>query len=97
MTTPEEYRHKLNVLQEHCRNEKREPETIRQGMIVRAILDQDMEAPDDKTFVCSSEEFVKKLIPYREMGVQDFLLLSRPPADKTTLEAFITRVAPKLR
>lgn len=97
MTTPEEYRHKLHILHQHCQAEDRDPSTIRQGMIVRAILDREAQAPDEKTLVCSSQELVDKLTPYRDMGVQDFLLLSRPPADDTTLTAFINKVAPALR
>lgn len=97
MTDPEEYRHKLSVLHQHCKDSSRDAKEIRQGLIVRAVLDQDVEAPDATTVVCSSGELVEKLKAYRDLGVEDFLLLARPPADQTTLEAFIGKVAPALR
>ncbi len=37
------------------------------------------------------------LKPFRDLGVGDFLMLARPPADDRTIELFATQVAPALR
>ena len=96
MTTPEEYRQKLDALEGHCRDWGRDPASIRKQLITWAILDQDTEPPNERFFVGSSEQFVERLKPYLDMGVQDVLLLQRS-LDAQTLESFAGKVAGKLR
>ena len=84
---PAEYRHKLDVLERHCEAVQRDPATIRKQVVMRTVLD-DAE---------SVEQCVTSLIPYKEMGVQDFLVLARPPADRRTIELFAQQVGPALR
>jgi alkanesulfonate monooxygenase SsuD/methylene tetrahydromethanopterin reductase-like flavin-dependent oxidoreductase (luciferase family) len=43
------------------------------------------------------ERCAEVLRPFREMGVGDFLMLARPPADDRTMELFATQVAPALQ
>jgi hypothetical protein len=40
---------------------------------------------------------VERLMPSLELGVADFLLLARPPADRRTIELFAREVAPAMR
>lgn len=47
--------------------------------------------------VGTPEDLIERLRPFVKMGVGDFLVLARPPADPVTLELFATRVAPALR
>lgn len=96
MTTPEEYRQKLDALEGHCQDWGRDPASIRKQLITWAILDQDTEPPNERFFVGSSEQFVERLEPYLDMGVQDVLLLQRS-LDAQTLESFAGKVAAKLR
>ena len=97
LTTPEDYRHKLDVLRGHCTEVGRPYEGIRKGLIVRAILDGPSVPPDEQTFVGSAEGLIEKLKPFRDLGCQDFLMLARPPADKRTLELWAGEVASALR
>jgi F420-dependent oxidoreductase-like protein len=47
--------------------------------------------------VGTPEQCVARLEDHRRLGVQDFLLLARPPADTRTIELFAGAVAPALR
>jgi F420-dependent oxidoreductase-like protein len=82
-----EYRHKLDVLARHCDAVGRDPAEIRKQIVIRAVLRNRRE----------SEQLAQALHPYLELGVQDFLLLARPPADTETIERFAREVAPALR
>jgi F420-dependent oxidoreductase-like protein len=56
--------------------------------------------PDDlrrDLFAGTPERCVEKLLPYAELGVRDFLLMSRPPGDPVTMELLAREVAPALR
>ncbi|MBS2040899.1 TIGR03560 family F420-dependent LLM class oxidoreductase [bacterium] len=92
LTSPEDYRRKLGFLEEHCRDSARRPEDIRKALIVRAILDQGGQAPDEQTYVGSADGLAEKLKPFVDLGVEDFLLLARPPADHRTLDAWACEV-----
>ena len=43
------------------------------------------------------ERCTEVLRPFLDLGVGDFLMLARPPADERTMELFATQVAPTLR
>jgi hypothetical protein len=43
------------------------------------------------------EQLAEALHPCLELGVEDLLLLARPPADSETIERFAREVAPALR
>jgi F420-dependent oxidoreductase-like protein len=47
--------------------------------------------------VGTPELCVERLAAHREMGVGDFLVLARPPADRRTIELFAREVAPAMR
>ena len=47
--------------------------------------------------VTTPDECVETLLPYAELGVRDFLLMSRPPGDPRTMELLAREVAPGLR
>ena len=47
--------------------------------------------------VVTPEQLVETLEPYRDLGVGDFLLLARPPADERSIELLATQVAAGLR
>jgi F420-dependent oxidoreductase-like protein len=51
----------------------------------------------ESLFVGTPEQCVEMLLPYAELGVRDFLLMSRPPGDPTTMEHLAHAVAPALR
>ncbi len=53
--------------------------------------------PRERLEVFTPERLVNTLKPYRDMGVGDFLLLARPPADMRSIELFATEVASALR
>jgi alkanesulfonate monooxygenase SsuD/methylene tetrahydromethanopterin reductase-like flavin-dependent oxidoreductase (luciferase family) len=48
-------------------------------------------------FVGTPEQCVERFAPFRDMGVGDFLLLARPPADERTIELFARGVAAAMR
>jgi F420-dependent oxidoreductase-like protein len=84
---PAEYRHKLDVLERHCADVGRDPAEIRKQVVVRA----------DVAAAQTTEELVESLLPHKAMGVEDFLVSARPPADLATIERFAREVGPALR
>ena len=97
LTTPDDYQRKLGILEGHCQDAGRKSSEIRKALVVRAILDGAQAAPDEATFAGSALQLVEKLKPFRDMGVEDFLLLARPPADKRTLDLWAGEVAAATR
>jgi F420-dependent oxidoreductase-like protein len=55
------------------------------------------EAHADGMVVGTPEQCAERLAEHRRMGVGDFLLLARPPADRPTIERFAREVAPAVR
>jgi F420-dependent oxidoreductase-like protein len=84
---PAEYRHKLDVLERHCEAVGRDPGTIRKQVVARGPLETSSQC----------EELAERLLPHKEMGVEDFLISARPPADLQTIELFAREVAPAVR
>lgn len=113
---PEEaYRHKLDVLAEHCRAVGRDPADIRKQLVLQAVVgesEKDVDARVERLAAArrvdpvrlrglalagTPEQCVERLLPYVEMGVGDFLIGARMPADLETLELIAKKVAPALR
>jgi alkanesulfonate monooxygenase SsuD/methylene tetrahydromethanopterin reductase-like flavin-dependent oxidoreductase (luciferase family) len=84
---PAEYRHKLDVLERHCEDVGRDPGTIRKQVVARGPLTSSEEA----------QSLAERLIAHKQMGVEDFLISARPPADLQTIELFAREVAPAVR
>jgi F420-dependent oxidoreductase-like protein len=84
---PAEYRHKLDVLERHCEAVGRDPATIRKQIVARGPLTTDAEA----------ERLAEAMLPHKAMGVEDFLISARPPADLRTIELFARVVGPAVR
>jgi F420-dependent oxidoreductase-like protein len=82
-----EYRHKLDVLERHCEAVGRDPAEIRKQIVIRI----------DVAAGQTSEQLVEALLPHKELGVEDFLVSARPPADLATIERFAREVGPALR
>jgi alkanesulfonate monooxygenase SsuD/methylene tetrahydromethanopterin reductase-like flavin-dependent oxidoreductase (luciferase family) len=51
----------------------------------------------DGMIVGTPEQCAAVLEEHRRLGVSDFLLLARPPADERTIERFAAAVAPAMR
>jgi F420-dependent oxidoreductase-like protein len=84
---PAEYRHKLDVLERHCEAVGRDPGTIRKQIVTRGPLETSAQC----------EELAERLLPHKALGVEDFLISARPPADLQTIELFAREVAPAVR
>src|SRR4051812_45987299 len=82
-----EYRHKLEVLERHCADVGRDPAEIRKQIVIRADLAAGQ----------TSEQLVEALLPYKALGVADFLVSARPPADFPTIGRFAREIAPAVR
>ena len=50
-----------------------------------------------RAVVGTPEQCVERLLPYVNLGVGDFLIGARAPADMQTLELVATRVAPAVK
>ncbi len=48
-------------------------------------------------FAGTPQQLVERLLPYARRGVEDFLLMARPPADWRTLELFAGQTVPGIR
>jgi F420-dependent oxidoreductase-like protein len=84
---PGEYRHKLDVLERHCEEVGRDPATIRQQIVARGPGTTEAEA----------QRLAEAMLPHKAMGVEDFLISARPPADRRTIELFARVVGPAVR
>lgn len=105
----DEYKHKLNVLSQHCGAIGRDPSEIRKSLIFDAIIgetetelaEQVSRIKDLKTDVLGDgrlfgtpDQCAERLLDYVALGVGDFLLRVRSPANMRTLELIATKVAP---
>ena len=84
---PAEYRHTLDVLERHCEAVGRDPGEIRKQIVARGPLTSDEEA----------QRLAEAMLPHKAMGVEDFLISARPPADRRTIELFARVVGPAVR
>jgi F420-dependent oxidoreductase-like protein len=106
---PEDYRHKLEVLAEHCKAVGRDPADIRKSLVFRAVVrEHQAEAErspaaaalrqrDPNALVGTPERVAAALEPLLELGVGDFLLGATGAVDPETVELVARRVAPELR
>ncbi len=110
LTTPDEYRHKLDVLRGHCADAGRPYEDVRKSLTFRAILAGTEEAARAKAaampipdamrpifFVGTPEQCAGHLRPYVELGAGDLLLAQMAPFDEETIELVAREVAPAVR
>jgi F420-dependent oxidoreductase-like protein len=104
------FKHKLDVLSQHCADVGRDPADIRKSITFRAILSEDEAELEQKRadiasrpagrltfFVGTPEECLEELKPYAELGAGDFLLGASAPYDWQSIELVATKVAPALR
>jgi F420-dependent oxidoreductase-like protein len=115
LLSEDEYRHKLDVLADHCAAVGRDPAQIRKQVVMPLLLANDeldaeerlreradrlgvdVEELRQRLLVLRPEQCVERLLSYAELGVRDFLLMSRPPGDPQTMELLANEVAPALR
>lgn len=64
---------------------------------VCVLRNKDPEAFRREAVIGTPEQVVDQLLPYIEMGVSDFLIAARPPADMRTLELVANHVAPAVK
>ena len=105
------FKHKLDVLSQHCADVGRDPADIRKSITLRAALAEDeagvaerrkeLEAAGPSRFswfVGTPDELVEALKPWAELGGSpDFLLGASAPYDWQTMELLANHVAPALR
>jgi F420-dependent oxidoreductase-like protein len=112
---PAEYRHKLDVLEGHCKTFRRSVSDIRKSLVVQAVvaeseaeIDEQLQrmsaarntTPEElrqRAMVGTPEQCVEQLLPYVEMGVGDFIIGARPPADFPTLELVAKQITPAVK
>lgn len=111
----EGYKHKLEVLANHCADVRRDPNDVRKSLVFQAVVGEtesevreqidrvskarnvDVEALKEGAVVGTPEQCVEQLMPYVELGVGDFLLGARSPANMRTLELIAQKVAPVVK
>jgi len=110
MSSEDEYRHKLEVLERHCADVGRDPARIRKSLSFGAVLAADGAEARDRadalispdvpeiirklTFIGTPEGCVERLRAFAELGVGDFLLRINAPFDWETVELIASEVAP---
>lgn len=104
----DDYRRKLDALAEHCRDVGRDPADIRKSLGARlTIRSTESEAdhylqslPENArqgVIAGTPDQCTEALVPFKGLGVGDFLLLPRAPYDWETIELFVREVGPRLR
>jgi F420-dependent oxidoreductase-like protein len=100
----EQYRHKLGVLADHCAAVGRDPREIRKSLVVQALVSEEGAAHAGQggaagrpVLAGTPERVAEQIMPYVELGVGDFILGVRAPADYRNLELFVEKVAPMVR
>jgi F420-dependent oxidoreductase-like protein len=103
--SPEEYAHKLVVLQAHCEHYARDPGEIQRSWQGRILLAKDagelrekqrrLNIDSSHNIVGTPEECVKRIGKYTDLGVSLFMLVF-PEATRSTgeMELFMDSVAP---
>ncbi len=103
----EAYQRKLDVLAEHCRAVGRNPADIRKSLVMQVMVGENerdmatyleqMRSRGQAAVAGTPEQVAEQIMPYIDLGVGDFILGVRAPADYANLERFIERVAPLVR
>ena len=105
------YKHKLDVLAEHCRDVRRDPRDIRKSLVLGAVIGEteaevqdavrrsaaDLNALRNGGVAGTPEQCAEQVLDYVRLGVGDFILRARPPANVRQLELFAQKVAPIVR
>ncbi len=106
------YRHKLDVLARHCKDAGRDPRDIRKSLVVQAVIGEteadvaqavdrmgggDVAALRQRMMVGTPEQCAAQLLDYVRLGVGDFIIGARPPANVPALELIAKQVAPIVR
>src|SRR3990172_11409057 len=104
-----DYQRKLDALAAHCRDVGRDPNDIRKSLVVPALVGETeaevreragvagVEAFRQRGVVGTPEQIVEQLLPYVKMGVADFIIGARAPADRRSLELIAQKVAPVVK
>lgn len=112
---PDEYRHKLDVLEGHCKAVGRSIHDVRKSLVIQAVVaETEAEIEDQlqrmsaarnttpeelrqRAMIGTPEQCIEQLLPYVEMGVGDFIIGARPPADYPSLELIAKQIAPEVK
>lgn len=103
----EEYQHKLDVLAEHCKAVGRNPEDIRKSLVLSVFAGETEAEAQQRAGAAAQQprppvmgtpqQIVEQLMPYVRLGVGDFIIGARPPADLRNLELIAQQVMPLLK
>jgi F420-dependent oxidoreductase-like protein len=83
-TSPEEIKHKLEVLAEHCANEGRDPSEIQNTTLARVAVDVDV------------DEFVAGMAAYAELGMQHVQIVPLGPDPAAVVKLVGKEIVPRL-
>jgi F420-dependent oxidoreductase-like protein len=102
----EAYQRKLDALAGHCRDVGRDPADIRKSLVVQVVVGETEAevqeraqrlAPGLTPLIGTPEQCVEQILPYVRLGVADFLIGARAPADMRSLELIAQKVAPLVK
>jgi alkanesulfonate monooxygenase SsuD/methylene tetrahydromethanopterin reductase-like flavin-dependent oxidoreductase (luciferase family) len=105
------YKRKLEVLARHCGDVGRDPRDIRKSLVLGAVIGAteaevreavargggNLAALRQGGVVGTPEQCAEQVMDYVRLGVGDFILRARPPANVRQLELFAHKVAPIVR
>ena len=103
------YRQKLDALAGHCRDVGRNPADIRKSLHIPMLVGEteaevrertggiDGEWNGQRRIAGTPEQCIKQLMPYFKLGVHDFIIGARAPADMRSLELVATKIAPEMK
>ena len=97
---PEEYRQKLSILEQQCREVGCDPAQIRRSWFGRCVCvpsNKEASTLEGSGLLGTPDQIVEQLQAYVELGVHRFMLGSRSLSDTTTVELLAKEVLPNVK
>ena len=98
------YQQKLDALERHCRDVRRDPNEIRKSMHIKPLIgeteaevEERAKTPGRHRSHGTPEQVAEALLGFVKMGVSDLVFMFDAPGDYRSLELLATRVAPVVR
>jgi len=98
--SPEEYRQRLDVLEQECQKVGRDPAEVQRSWFGRCVCvasKQEADKLEGRGLLGTPERIIEQLQAYVQLGIHRFMLGSRSLSDMTTVELLAREVFPNVK